>query len=713
MLFFAKDPKHNQSMLKVLKIAKLGFALLLGFITCIPAQAHWPGHEHKHEGQNAHSHAAHPPKPEDTAKVIDKGLYPELSEGQTYQVKGNGPITVGFGEASILPDFPMVMSYGSDKPTKAFYDTAKVKVMLFEVDSIKLAWLEYDVIAVQNEQAEKIKDTIARNTGLKKRHIIVSATHNHSYGRTHKEKVYRLMAGRGIQATQRALNSRFPARIGFGKRKIPRDLNLNRAEANGLANPLLYVIKVTDTAGHLRGVHYNYGSHPTVFTEWGSSRGKIGPNWPGYVNHFVQQRKRLDLLYKRYKEKNGIATNPFVMFSEGSAGDQQPRNTDVFLHGQRQPGQKVFMERLARQVVQLLENTDTRRKADLHFQAQTHKMGMKNGDRYMTLLQTLEINQTALVTIPGELNVELGQKFEKHSPHQNNILITNSDDYTGYIVREEMALEQVTYQSKGIPFNPFFGERMVNEALKMVKPGYEADQPANPEELYGAISGKVDYSGPNKVAIGAMRKPATPNYGGGFFGQRTVVNPNGTFKIDSLTPGRFYLYVMETNADNPAPDELKSGFSDIRTLTYGQPVTVSAQQTTRNVNFRFEENSTNSPVQDFQLAYNSLSANGYEVQGNVSFKGELQVEDVIEIRVYPAKRPYKYLELFMNDPLFTVEANKHGYFTIESLPKGSYQIAAYLDVNHNNLVETGIDQLTDPLKSPIIQIGDPSYIKRH
>ncbi len=685
-------------------------ALLWGSI--INADAHWPGHAHEHDKAHAHNQGK-AKKAGAESKTVDSTLYPSLNQNGPYKLKANGPVTVGFGEASILPNFPMVMSYGSDEPTKNFYDTAKVKVLLLDVDGVKLAWLEYDVIAVQNEQAEKIKDTIARHTSLKKRHIIVSATHNHSYGRTHKEKVYRLMAGRGIQATQRALNSRFPARIGFGKRKIPRDLNLNRAEANGLANPLLYVIKITDTAGHLQGVHYNYGSHPTVFTEWGSSRGKIGPNWPGYVNHFVKQRKRLDLLYKRYDQKHGIDTDPFVMFSEGSAGDQQPRNTDVFFHGQRQPGQKVFMERLARQVVQLLENTDTRRKADLHFQAQTHQMDMKNGDQYMTLLQTLVINQTALVTIPGELNVRLGYKFEKHSPYQNNILITNSDDYTGYIVREEMALEQVTYQSKGVPFNPFFGERMVNEALQMLMPGYKPNKPTDPEKLYGAISGKVEYTGDNKIAIGAMRKPATPNYGGGFFGQRTVVGPDGTFKIDSLTPGQFYLYAMETNPDNPAPNELKSGFSDIRNLTYGRPVSVSAQQTTQNVNFRFQENSTKSPVSNLKLNDSSLSAKGYQVEGNISFQGELGEEDVIEIHVYPAKRAYKHLELFMKAPFYKTKANDYGYFTIEGLPRGDYQVAAYLDVNHNQLVETDIDKLTDPLQSPVIRIGNQSQIKRY
>ena len=691
-----------------LRLAGL-FSLLI-LAAPLSLQAHWPGHEHTHEGAGTHAKGPHPAMPNDTTKHIDQDLYPNLKDGSTYELKAEGPVSVGFGEASILPGFPMVMSYGSDKPTRAFYDTAKVKVMLLEVDGVKLAWLEYDVIAVQNEQAEKIKDTIAGHTPLKKRHIIVSATHNHSYGRTHKQRVYKLMAGRGIRAAKRALADRFPARIGFGKRKIPQALNLNRAEVNGLANPLLYVIKVTDTTGHLRGVHYNYGSHPTVFTEWGSSRGKIGPNWPGYVNHFVQQRKRLDLLYQRYTHKNGIDTDPFVMFSEGAAGDQQPRTTDVFLHGRRQPGQKVFMERLARQVVMLLEETGTKRHVDLHFKAQTHQLAMKNGDRYTTLLQTLVLNNTALATIPGELNVKLGYKFEKHSPYPNNILITNSDDYAGYIVREEMALEQVTYQAKGIPFNPFFGERMINEALQMIKPAYKPDQPADPEKLFGAISGQVDYSGANKVAIGAMRKPATPNYGGGFFGQRTVVRADGTFKIDSLTPGQFYLYAMETDPDTPAPKNLKSGFSDIRALAYGRPVSVSAKATTSNIHFHFPENSTKPPISNLQLQGNSLVINGYEVKGHVHFEGNLGKQDNLEIRVYPAFRAYRSLELFMNDPVFTTKAKANGNFTIESLPKGTYQLAAYVDVNHNQLVEKGIDQLTPPLAAPVIRIGPNSKI---
>lgn len=689
--------------------------ILLSFIlivTALASLAHWPGHDHKEEASHAHPHPdTTKTEQKEENKIIDQDLYPQLANGSDYEVRAKGPVSVGFGEASILPNFPMVMSYGSDEPTKAFYDTAKVKAMLLQVEGNRIALLQYDVIALKNEQAERIKDTIAGNTSLKARNVIVSATHNHSYGRTHKEKVYRLLAGRGIRATKKALNSQFPGQIGFGKRKIPEDLNLNRAELNGLANPLLYVIKVKDTAGDLRGVHYNYGSHPTVFTEWGSTRGKIGPNWPGYVNHFVQQRKRLDLLYRRYENKQDIDTDPFVMFSEGAAGDQQPRDTDVFFHGERQPGQKVFMERLSRQVLDLLEATTTKRIVDLHFQAQTHQMQMKNGDTYTTLLQTLVVNNTAIATIPGELNVKLGYKFEKHSPYDKNILLTNSDDYTGYIVRENMALEQVTYQAKGAPFVPFFGERLINEALQMIKPSYEADKPADPANLYGRISGKIHYEGDNKIAIGAMRKPATPNYGGGFFGQRTVADENGRYRIDSLTPGQFFLYIMETDPDNPRPEEAKSGFSDIRPLTYGVPVKVQADQTTQNVNFQFSEGSLQTNIADLSINHDDLSVEHYTLHGKVTFEGKIRKGEEIEVRAYPAHVHYRSIEQFMRNPVIATTVQKDGTFTLESLPKGRYHIAAYVDVNNNQLVEKGIDKLTKPLDSPIITIGDNSNIK--
>lgn len=361
------------------------------------------------------------------------------------------------------------------------------------------------------------------------------------------------------------------------------------------------------------------------------------------------------------------------------------------------------------QVVDLVEATSTQRQANIRFKAKSHRMALKNGKTYFTLLQSLVINNTALATIPGELNVELGYKFEEHSPYDQNILITNSDDYTGYIVREEMALEAVTYQSKGIPFEPHFGEHMVDEAIALLDPDYEGSAHMKPENLYGSIAGKVDYEGANKIAIGAMRMPRTPNYAGGFFGQRTVVNEDGTYTIDSLTPGEFFLYVMETDPDQPAPQQLKSGFSDIRALTYGVPVHVTAQQTTDDVNFGFPDGYRTTGIESIELNEEALSLDGYSLSGQFAVQGKVLEEDVIEVRAYPAHVHYKQLESFMQDPVITTTADAEGAFKFESLPEGQYHIAAFVDVNNNQRVEPGIDKITKPFDCPVIRVdSEPS-----
>ncbi len=189
-----------------------------------------------------------------------------------------------------------------------------------------------------------------------------------------------------------------------------------------------------------------------------------------------------------------------------------------------------------------------------------------------------------------------------------------------------------------------------------------------------------------------------------------MVDTNGRYRIDSLTPGDFYLYVMETDPDNPAPDELKSGFSDIRPLAYGVPVTVQARQTTNNVNFRFRPNPTKSSVEALTLHHDSLTVDRYTLHGHVSIEGRRAGADV-EVRAYPAHVPYRSLEQFMGDPVLYTQVEPDGSFTLESLPKGQYQVAAYLDVNDNQLVETGIDRMTRPLDAPVIHIGPDSHIQ--
>lgn len=621
-----------------------------------------------------------------------------------YEVRAEGTVRVGFGEADITPDWPVVLSYGQSDPTVGFYDRALVHALLLEVGQVRTLLLEFDVIGVRSGDAEIIREEIARATGLDPRHIIVGATHNHSYARTHGERVRDFMAGRAVDAVRQAQASLADARIGIGKLNAREDLNLNRAELEGLANPLLYVLRVDDADGNLRGVLFNYGTHATIFTEW-AQVGQTGPDWPGYVRQYVQSRKALDLMYERYQGKNDVATDPFIMFAGGAAGDQQPRRSDLELRGERTPPKKVFMEKLGDEVLRLVDRVETTSHVDLAFRSTEVQLAREGGGQQEVKLRSLVLNDAVLATIPGELGVDLAYQFEAASPFEKNMLITNADGYIGYIVPEHLALEQVTYQAKGVSFEPNYGVRIIDESLRLVDPDHPYTPPLNPDDLLGGISGTVDYDGENVIAIGVRRIPGAPNYGGGFWGQRTVADADGRWRIQGLAPGTFYIYIAEADPANPAPTGNKTGYSDLRTLAYGIPVTVHAGRETRNLRFRLPTDMLETAVTALEMEPEDLSVDGHTVTGHLAIEGELAADETIHVGLYPADLTYRSLERYLATPEIRTRAEPDGSFRFESAPPGRYRVVAVLDVNRNDLVERrGIDVISSLGDSPVLEV---------
>ena len=629
--------------------------------------------------------------------------YSNRNLGEVYTETTQGDLMVGLGESDITPPWPVQLLYGADEKVTDFYDRTKAKVMILEASGEKFAIIEYDIIGIEKETAEYIKDYVEERTGLQGRHMILAGTHNHSYTSTRNDRVRDFIAEKTVKAVSEAEESMFAGQIGIGKTNVREDLPLNRAELNGEANSRLYVMRIEDQDGYLRGVHYNFGVHPTIFTEWGSTVGQLGPEWPGYVNRYVHMRKKLDLLYKQYEEKVNVDVEPWVMFSEGVAGDQEPRRSDIHILGEREPDSKVFAEKLAWEVLDLIEKIETTPTVEMEMSSKVIELNRRNEGKYQTLLQTLAINNSVIATIPGELNVGLGRSFIEHSPYENNILVTLAEDGIGYIVQEHLAHERVTYQSKGVDFEPHYGEKIIDESLQLIDPSHQPSQKRDPDEFLGGISGTVEYEGENTVAVGAKRMPSGPNYAGGFWGRRTVVDEDGSWEIDGLAPGQLYLYVVETDAENPRPTEFKSGFEDVKDLVIGYPVRVKPQKTTKNVNFEFPADYMKTDVQSLALDDASLRVNEYSVSGRVEIEGTRAPDEELVVGAYPAQLRYRSLNSYLRDPVLTTVAEKDGSFSFESMPPGAYRLMAYIDVNENGLQE-GIDLTTRPEESPVISI---------
>lgn len=619
------------------------------------------------------------------------------------KLKASGSLIIGFGKADITPDWPVVLSYGNDVPVTEYYDRPDVKVVLFRVEDVQVAWLEFSVIGIRENDADFIKETVEKKTGMPAGQIIVAATHNHSYPRTYDERVRDFLAEKAAEAVQSALANQFEARIGIGKKMIREDLNWNRAELNGKTNALLYLVCIEDSHGNLRGIVYNYGSHPVIFTIW-SGTGQIGGEWPGYVNHYIEMKLGSELMFDRYLNKNNIDVNPFVMFSEGAAGDQEPRLVNPWLNGGKAPVKKVFMDLLAEEIIGFVGDVKTTDKVDLGFRSKPIILKQKDGQKRESLLQALIINNTVIATIPGELGVDLARRFERESPMENNLLVTVANDYIGYIVPEHLAYEEVTYQSKGVIFEPHYGEQIIDEALRLIDPAHKPSPLIDPATAFGKISGKIYYSGKNAIAVGVRRVPAYPNYAGGFWGKRTVVAKDGTWSIDGLAPGELFVYVVECDPKNPQPTKMKSDYKDIRFLVIGYPVTVKPMEETSNINFSFPKDYAITHVKSINLINDSLCFENNTLKGTLRIDGTATGNEQIMAGVYPSGLTYRNYGIFMMNPVIRTAVSADGTFVFESLPPGKYQVGAWLDVNRNNILESGIDVYTSILDSPVLEV---------
>lgn len=76
-------------------------------------------------------------------------------------------------------------------------------------------------------------------------------------------------------------------------------------------------------------------------------------------------------------------------------------------------------------------------------------------------------NNTAIVTMPGEIFVEHGLELKRRSPFSNTMLIELANAWIKY-VPTKTAFEEGDYEALNSRLSPGSGEMMVEEALKLL-----------------------------------------------------------------------------------------------------------------------------------------------------------------------------------------------------------------------------------------------------
>jgi hypothetical protein len=84
-------------------------------------------------------------------------------------------------------------------------------------------------------------------------------------------------------------------------------------------------------------------------------------------------------------------------------------------------------------------------------------------------VQALRLSaDTAIVTLPGEIFVELGLAIKRRSPFTNTIVVELANDNCAYVPTRE-AFAQGAYEVENSRVAPGGGEKLVEEALRLLK----------------------------------------------------------------------------------------------------------------------------------------------------------------------------------------------------------------------------------------------------
>ncbi|MFH1008999.1 MAG: hypothetical protein V1800_16115 [Candidatus Latescibacterota bacterium] len=648
--------------------------------------------------------------------IVRSADAPEVFEpdqiGRRMERRASGSLKVGMASVNIDPTWPEYIPYGKHEEVDAFYGGPNcAKAVVFQMGELTVAWVELDVIGLPIQEAEFIKRMIASETGVAREHIVLGATHNHSYPRV-RDRIRDWLAEKSAEAVKEALSGLLEARVGVGHRVLRSDLVNNREKVDGATMTDLYVMRIDDAEGMARGVVFNFGAHATMMTKsWSPDRtGMIGPDWPGYVRETIEGKTKLGRLYSAYAQGGDGPADLFTVFAQGACGHQVGLGqgpTVEDLDGQLASGTEIFVDTIVRNIMEMIPGIETASQNELVFRwkvvgvpfSERIPEDHRKGRPAATLLQALFLGDTVIATFPGELVADLGLRFQQHSGIQNSLIVGYANDSIGYIVSEAEALEAATYAGRGSMFGPERGRILTEEAIRLANPDYQPG-PRFDRGVFGSVRGKVDYDGKANLVVAVMDLPRGPDYGATNWGKRAWVGPDGRYEIPELLPGRKFLYVVETEKDTP---ELKRWEGDQRLLTYGIPVPIRAGAVTEGADIRIRMDQLVTEVKSLRLDSETLSVAGNTISGHVQIGGKLAYGEQVIGGLYPFGVPYRNDLLRLSNPTVTAQVEGSGAFAFSAVPPGRYRVGFQLDVNENGLIEPGIDVVSG-LSAEVLEV---------
>jgi neutral/alkaline ceramidase-like enzyme len=441
------------------------------------------------------------------------------------------PLKAGVAVVDITPPLGYRMAgYYNERRNTGTHDPLLAKAVFFQQGDVRAALVECDIASMPADVSSQARALAERSTGIPARQMVVAATHSHTgplfsgplrklwneqaiarQGKDEAEAVDypKTLVARIAQAIEQAAKDAKPVklaagigeetRLAFNRRFHMKDgtvrfnpgrLNSDIVRPAGPTDPAVSVLLLTEVATSKPFASItNFAMHLDTIggTEYAADypyyverklREKLGSDFVslfgtgtcGDINH-IDVKGSSPLKGHAEAERIGLALGETVVATLPKLVEQKQPSLAVRQRTIEVPAQKFSAEEIAG-AKERMPKIGTR---DLTFleQVETNKI-VDVSQRYSGGMVPLEVvairlsPDVAIVTLPGEVFVELGLAIKQASPFKTTLVIELSNDAPAYIPTKK-AFAEGSYEIVNSRVAAGGGERLADLAIGLLK----------------------------------------------------------------------------------------------------------------------------------------------------------------------------------------------------------------------------------------------------
>lgn len=429
----------------------------------------------------------------------------------------------GLARIDITPDRPVFMD-GMIRAHKSTgtHDRLFTKALVLAGDTNPtnaFAIVSVDVAALAAQDALLAREQACRQTGIPIEHMIIAATHTHSGPATigffdPREEQYVQDLVRQISAViERAHATVRPALIGIESgsestishyRRLLADdghvvMNWENFPSDriigplGVIDPEVGVVKICDAAdpGKVIGLLFNHAGHPNVLS---GDNYLISSDYPGLTENILEKKFGATSIFingaQGTMDIDGLKDRDWAgreRVAEALADAVAQTAAGIAPSAGRLRGRAVRYHVPPRQISDqalawsenILKQSGGKLKPAADgvgddYKAALYKRLRTEQDQPREVEQIcLAINDCALISFPGELFTEIGQRIKAKSPFRHTYILGLANAYIGYLPTRE-AIKQGGYEPDTRMLDDSAGDIVVEQSFQLLQRVYRA-----------------------------------------------------------------------------------------------------------------------------------------------------------------------------------------------------------------------------------------------